>query len=130
MRIKNFKPLAKYGRYTILKEIESKPQRRVLCECECGTIKEVRLQHLVTGAIVSCGCWKIEVCSVGRTGVEGKVSNTKLYKVWRGMIERCYSSNHISFGNYGGRGITVCQEWRTKYENFYSWALVLDMEMD
>lgn len=50
-------------------------------------------------------------------------SNTRLYRVWKGMRERCYSKNHIGYKFYGGRGITVCEEWKNSYETFRDWAL-------
>ena len=43
------------------------------------------------------------------------------YRVWEGMIRRCYSEAHSAYKNYGGRGIFVCDEWKNSYEVFYSW---------
>jgi len=45
---------------------------------------------------------------------------TKLYMVWHGMKQRCYYGHHIGYKNYGGRGITVCERWRTSFENFFA----------
>jgi hypothetical protein len=39
------------------------------------------------------------------------------------MIRRCCFPNHPNFNNYGGRGITVCEEWRNSFEPFYDWAI-------
>lgn len=50
------------------------------------------------------------------------MSNTKLYKVWASMKERCSRKKHKQFKNYGGRGIIVCDEW-LKFEPFCQWAL-------
>ncbi len=47
----------------------------------------------------------------------------RLYGVWRGMNERCYCPNHVSYKNYGARGIVVCYEWKNSFENFKKWAL-------
>lgn len=49
-------------------------------------------------------------------------SSSRLYKIWRGMLERCYYKTHDSFPHYGGRGINVCDEWRKSYVAFSSWA--------
>lgn len=47
--------------------------------------------------------------------------NTKRsYSVWRGMIDRCYNSNSKQYHCYGGRGVTVCEEWHN-YSNFEKW---------
>ena len=42
-----------------------------------------------------------------------------------GMIARCYKKNHNYYKNYGGRGISVCDEWRGSngFENFLKWSL-------
>ena len=50
-------------------------------------------------------------------------SRTKLEKAYVHMIERCYKSNNQSFRSYGGRGITVCEEWKTDNKNFFKWAI-------
>lgn len=46
----------------------------------------------------------------------------RLYNIWLGMRERCNSKGHVAFARYGGRGITVCEEWND-YANFKAWAL-------
>ena len=51
------------------------------------------------------------------------LSHTKLHRVWWGMIERCYHEDHKSFSDYGGRGITVCEEWRNSFQVFHDWAI-------
>lgn len=53
--------------------------------------------------------------------VRGK-SHTRLYNIWRGMKQRCYCLEHNSFKNYGGRGVTVCDEWLNDFTIFYTWA--------
>ena len=50
-------------------------------------------------------------------------SSERLYKVWKGMRERCYYQKHKAYANYGGRGITVCDEWKNNYLLFREWAL-------
>lgn len=50
-------------------------------------------------------------------------NKSKLYRIWKGIHERCYNPNNKSFCNYGGRGIFVCDEWRHDYVAFYNWAM-------
>lgn len=50
-------------------------------------------------------------------------STTKLHRVWWGIIERCCKSYNKSYTEYGGRGITVCDEWRNDFQAFYDWAM-------
>lgn len=56
------------------------------------------------------------------TGEDGKRHNHRLYGIWRSMLSRCYRASHVEYSSYGGRGITVCEEWLS-YDNFYEWAM-------
>lgn len=49
-------------------------------------------------------------------------TGSPLYIVWKGIKSRCYQSNNSGFKNYGGRGITTCDEWRSSFQSFLSWA--------
>ncbi len=48
---------------------------------------------------------------------------TRLYKIWAGMKQRCYNPNHDHYTDYGGRGIVVCDEWKSDFAAFRDWAL-------
>lgn len=50
-------------------------------------------------------------------------SHTRLYYVWGTMKTRCYNPNTKDYKYYGGRGIAVCEEWRTNFSAFKEWAL-------
>lgn len=53
-----------------------------------------------------------------------KHDNTnKLYAVWSAMKQRCTNSKNKRWERYGGRGISVCAEWKDSYDNFKVWAL-------
>lgn len=58
-------------------------------------------------------------------GINGKITDDEVYICYRGMINRCEIKSHPSYSNYGGRGITVCSEWKGKYGffNFKKWAI-------
>lgn len=49
--------------------------------------------------------------------------HTRLYRIWAAMKQRCYNKNAQNYKHYGGRGITICDEWRNNFEAFCEWAL-------
>lgn len=48
---------------------------------------------------------------------------TRLYRIWQQMKNRCHNPNTPRFPDYGGRGITVCEEWKDDFQTFYDWAM-------
>ena len=93
-----------------------------ICECDCGNItKPIPIANLISGNTTSCGCLQKE-CARSLLSKHGKRC-TRLYNIWRSMKQRCYYPKHKSFVVYGGRGITVCEEWRNSFETFYIWAM-------
>lgn len=54
---------------------------------------------------------------------EGKIIHKRLKAVWAGMKNRCTNANCPQYGDYGGRGITVCEEWSNSFAAFKQWAL-------
>ena len=51
-----------------------------------------------------------------------RLSDNRIYGVWEGMKSRCYNPNNEMFYRYGGRGITVCDEWKNNSRSFIKWA--------
>lgn len=45
-----------------------------------------------------------------------------IYNSWKSMKHRCYISTNPSYKNYGGRGISVCNQWRGSFFNFKNWS--------
>lgn len=107
-----------YGRLTVIDYAENAKygSTRWLCKCECGNEVVVQTNKLLSGETVSCGCYHRE--KVTKHGLEG----TRIYHIWTGMIYRCYNEKHPRYKNYGGRGITVCDEWRDDIKAFQEWA--------
>ena len=105
----------RYGKLVILKEIEGYRfpsggiKRKFECKCDCGTISYILLGNLKSGRNQSCGC------NVKKHGM----SYSKTHKKWDCMIQRCTNPNSAQFKNYGGRGITVCKEWKSSFETFF-----------
>ena len=94
----------------------SKERRRYgLYKCgHCGEEFKAKTTRIKSGVIKSCGCL------VGKNTTHGLKSN-RFYDTWYGMLQRCTNPNHKAYKNYGGRGITVCEEW-VDVANFVAWA--------
>jgi len=101
-----------------------------LCECECGNAKSIVGTSLTSGASKSCGC-QIAAAAKKRLTKHGR-SHDKLHYIWTGMKQRCGNPRNKMFRHYGGRGISVCQEWQ-EFEGFLkdmgdSWEEGLSIE--
>ena len=114
----------KYGKLTALKinhvQILASGQKREhwLCKCECGNETIVSKVNLLNNHTKSCGCLKHEAYNFSH-----KKKNTRIYNIWTNIKTRCYNKNRKNFYNYGGRGITVCDEWKKDFMSFYNWAM-------
>lgn len=118
----------RFGRLTVIKRGENyitphsgKPRAQWLCKCDCGNEKLVLGESLTRNLIVSCGCFHKEKVSTQFT-THGQ-TNSRLYNIWCAMKRRCYNPNVKEFPLYGGRGITMCDEWKNDYTSFAQWAL-------
>lgn len=100
----------KFGCLTVIKsffgyEIGRKGKRIYWeCSCQCGKTTYVNTTRLLReeNPTRSCGC-------ASRT--KHGQSKTKLYSVYMGILTRCYRENYGQYKDYGGRGISVCDEW-------------------
>lgn len=111
----------KYGRWIAISDSFSRDGSHYCeCMCECGTIREVAKRSLIKKLSTSCGCFKRENTSnVNKTH---GMSNQRLhseYRIWNLMIQRCENPNIKCYIRYGGRGIKVCERWRSSFESFY-----------
>lgn len=107
----------KFGKLTVLEYIGNKKWR---CECDCGNIKDIYSNNLRNGLTRSCGCLYKDAAI--KRSKHGK-SNTRLYHIWMRMKQRCYYEKSNRYKSYGGRGITVCDEWLNDFQVFYTWAM-------
>lgn len=114
----------RFGKLTAIK-IDGKTnygQITWLCRCDCGKYKSCARAYLRTADIPNCGCTKSEKSIIV---TKHGMSYSKLYYKWSSMKSRCFNKNNNEYKNYGGRGITVCQEWADDehgFENFAKWA--------
>lgn len=104
-----------FGELTVISEFPQRDnQNRIkyVCECSCGGEKTVLGSTLRAGITISCGCAKTR--NTLKHGMEG----TPVYTSWTAMKSRCLNPNDSSYHKYGGRGISVCDEWMV-FVNFF-----------
>lgn len=113
----------RFGRLTVIRKTDQRgPDGGIIyeCLCDCGNTCFVwgnKLTRKGHSAKRSCGCLHDE------THHPHGCSKTTLFHKWTGMNDRCYNRNARQYPDYGGRGITVCDEWRNDFSCFLSWAL-------
>lgn len=109
----------KFGRLTAIKFDHKEEDCRYcwLFKCDCGGEIIARKSDVMRGAVKFCKKCKYE--SVTKHGQNG----TRLYAVWNSMKQRCLNKNHKNYKDYGGRGITICDEWKNDFTKFYDWAM-------
>jgi hypothetical protein len=88
------------------------------CRCDCGRELLVRGPSLTSGNTRSCGCLLTE--NRHQRGTREKSKNPPEYGIWVAMLQRCYNPKHSAYPNYGGRGISVCDEWRHDFKAFFA----------
>ena len=125
----NFKDISghKYGRLTAIECVGKNKHNYAMwrCLCDCGKETIVAGKSLWTGITKSCGCLNIEsstdrIVSLNKT--HGK-THTRLFRVWSSIKNRCENPNATNYSAYGGRGITICPQWKNDFDAFYEWAM-------
>lgn len=117
----------KFGRLEVLSRdddsISASGRHRVrwLCQCDCGNTVSVLSDNLKRGKTTSCGCFRVE--NTKRIKSTHGDTQSRLYGIWCAMKSRCTNENNAAYKDYGGRGITVCDEWMHNYDAFKSWAI-------
>jgi hypothetical protein len=102
----------KFGRLTIIsnpKRIDKSNNYTIVCVCDCGVERTFWRGDVTSGKTKSCGCLSSEN-TIKRNTKHGKYGSLE-YRAWVDMRGRCNYPNRFGYENYGGRGITVCNEW-------------------
>jgi hypothetical protein len=117
-----------FGRWTVIGRGDNRNGKIYLkVRCECGNESEVRKCALTSGMSKSCGCLVSDRMKKQKYGFKHGFSpkyekKDRLYITYGDMKQRCYNENNKRYARYGGRGITICDEWKT-FEAFREWAL-------
>ena len=114
-----------FGRLTVIRRAPNSRtgKARWVCFCQCGGSSLAVGNNLIQGTTRSCGC-----LSAMMSGERGRAQLTKHghasdgssreYKSWEHAKSRCYNPNSHAYNAYGGRGITMCDEWTCSFEAF------------
>lgn len=114
-----FSKLTVLGLYSCERDGVDRFKRYWLCQCDCGNTKVVSGHSLKGGTTKSCGCLNNDY---HKKRIIHGITKHPLYLVWYNIIDRCTNPESKDYHNYGGRGITVCEEWKD-VTNFYNWAI-------
>lgn len=101
----------KFNELTVVRREDG--STRWLCECSCGKLTSVAAAKLKSGHTKSCG----HLLYVGRPKTHGDTESRE-YRIWTDMLQRCFNPKRQFYPRYGGRGITVCDRWRNDYAAF------------
>lgn len=86
------------------------------CVCDCGNTTLVRTSNLTGGKVKSCGCLQ------HKGNPTHNQSRTRVYRIYAKMLRRCFVESDPAYSRYGGRGITMCDEWKNSFVAFSDWA--------
>lgn len=100
-------------------------ERMWRCKCACGNEVVASGRNLRLNRYVSCGCAKAEFLTTANSKHGGAVKKKedRLYTIWKSMRKRCNNPKDKRYHRYGGRGISVCEEWDRDYGAFRDWAV-------
>jgi hypothetical protein len=109
----------KFGKWTVIRFLGIK-NRYAYYEtvCECGKTGNHYGSDLRQGKTTQCAsCTNRENA---KKNTKHGMHNSKIYKVWRAMIDRCSNPNSTAYKWYGARGIEVCERWKKSFRDFLS----------
>lgn len=112
----------KHNRLTAIRFVKRENNNTYwLFKCDCGNERVLIPNSVFSGNTKSCGCLNQELRRK-RQLKHDMCGKHRLYSIWSGMKQRCFYKKSHKYESYGGRGITICQEWREDFINFYNWA--------
>lgn len=108
----------RFHRLLVLRRIVPPRSRtRYLCLCDCGSKVKIYRENLQR--VISCGCYHREHPPAQTHGHTRDRNVTREYRSWSNAKTRCFNPRSPAFKNYGGRGITMCEEWQNDFETFF-----------
>lgn len=112
----------RFGRLTVVSYHGTKNNRTLWkCLCDCGRYAVVSGKCLNNGNTKSCGCLRKQ--NAKKLFTKHGKSGKRIYMIWAGVKTRCYNKTRKYYKYYGGRGITMCDEWKDDFQAFYNWSM-------
>lgn len=107
----------RYGKLTVVSRLSHKPGKPVYwkCKCDCGN------ERIVDSYALNCG--KAIQCKECSKPFSYRQRYPRIYRIWQAMKSRCFYVGNKRYSDYGGRNITVCEEWKNSIEAFVKWSL-------
>lgn len=107
----------KFSHLTVIEYVGKEKYGQTIwkCKCDCGNYKDIRGSKLRSGEVKSCGCM--------RHPYKHHMTDTRMYNIWCTMKARCFRPTCKKYKDYGGRGITMCDEWKNDFMSFYEWSM-------
>lgn len=110
--------------YEVISLVEKKRGGCIwMCKCKCGSFFKLNSKTILYGSIDSCGCTKDIFAKYHNRIKHGNairgMKTTPEYNSWKGMNRRCGTPKNPRYKDYGGRGIIVCDRWKTSFSNFF-----------
>ena len=94
-------------------------RRRGIYECsQCKEHIERRTSHVKSSKTTLC-----KACLMSNKMKTHGKTNTRLFRIWQGMKDRCQNPNNPEYKYYGGKGVYVINTWSDSFQVFYDWAM-------
>ena len=115
----------KFGKWTTTNKVRNGSKYYCTCVCDCGNTKIVSVDSLKDNKSTNCGCIranKLKILANEQQSQYKQYGSKRIkireYRIWADMKTRCLNENCRNYMNYGGRGIIVCDRWKSSYDNF------------
>lgn len=111
----------RFGRLSVIGKTKTKSNRVAwICKCDCGNETTPMTTSLLKGRTKSCGCFHRD--RTAETFRKHGQYNTRLYRIWGNMHQRCSNPKKDNYHLYGAKGVSVCDEWKD-FSDFSKWAM-------